>query len=51
MKDVIRDESFENLEELLIQNKERLHYEMNQKHQKILDIEAFIRYGREGSKE
>ena len=51
MKDVMRDESFENLEELLIQKKERLHYEMNQKHQKILDNEAFIRNGREGSKQ
>ena len=51
MKDVIRDESFENFDELLIQKKECLHYEMNQKYQKILDIEIFIRNGREGSKE
>jgi DNA-binding transcriptional MerR regulator len=47
MKDVMRDESFENLEELLIQKKERLHIEMNQKHLMILEIEAFIRTGRE----
>ena len=36
MKDVMRDESFENLEKLLIQKKELLQEEINQKYQRIL---------------
>lgn len=47
MKDVMRDESFANSEELLVRKKERLHIEMNQKQQKILEIEEFIRTGQE----
>jgi len=47
MKDVMCDESFENLEELLLLKKHSLEIEISQKQQKILDIEAFIRTGRE----
>jgi len=47
MKDVMHDESFENLEELLLLKKKSLQIEMSEKQQKISDIEAFIRTGRE----
>ena len=47
MKDVMRDESFENLEELLLKKKQSLEIEMELKQHKISDIEAFIRTGRE----
>ncbi|MBO0589473.1 MerR family transcriptional regulator [Sporosarcina sp. E16_8] len=47
MKDVMRDESFENLEALLLMKKQSLQIEMSEKQQKIVDIEAFIRTGRE----
>lgn len=49
MKDVMRNESFANLEELLTQKKDRLHKEMLFKQQKILEIEEFIRTGQEES--
>lgn len=47
MKDVMQDESFTNLEELLLKKKERLQIEMKQTQQTILAIEAFICTGRE----
>jgi len=49
MKVVMDDESFENLEELLVQKRERLNDEIQEKQQKILEIEEFIRSGKEGS--
>ena len=49
MKDVMRDESFQHLEDLLLKKQERLHIEINQKQQKVLEIEQFIRSGQEES--
>ena len=47
MKDVMQDESFHHLEELLVKKKERLQIEITQKQQKIMEIEEFIRTGQE----
>lgn len=47
MKDVMRDESFTNLEVLLHQKKNRLYMELTQKQQTIHEIEEFIRTGQE----
>lgn len=51
MKDVMRDKSFLNLEELLRQKKERLQMEIIQKQQKIVEIEEFLRTGQEETDE
>ena len=45
MKDVMRDESFHHLEDLLRQKKERLTKEIQQKQQMIMEIEEFIQSG------
>jgi len=47
MKDVMEDESFQHLEELLVKKRESLHMEIMQKQQKIEEIEEFIRTGQE----
>jgi DNA-binding transcriptional MerR regulator len=47
MKDVMRDDSFTNLEVLLLEKKERLYIEMIQKQQTIFEIEEFIQTGQE----
>lgn len=47
MKDVMRDESFTNLEVLLHQKKESLYMEITLKQQMIREIEEFIRTGQE----
>jgi len=47
MKDVMRDESFANLEVLLHQKKDRLYMEITQKQQTIREIEEFIQTGQE----
>ena len=49
MKAVMDDESFVNLEELLVQKKSRLNEEIQAKQQKVLEIENFIHSGKEGS--
>lgn len=51
MKDVMRDESFQHLEELLRQKKERLQMEISQKQQKIEEIEEFLHSGQEETDE
>lgn len=49
MKVVMDDESFANLEDLLVQKRERLNEEIQEKQQKVLEIEDFIQSGKEGS--
>lgn len=51
MKDVMRDESFQHLEELLWQKKDRLQMEVAQKQQKIEEIEEFLHFGQEETNE
>jgi DNA-binding transcriptional MerR regulator len=51
MKDVMNDESFERLEQLLFVKKNKLHEEIIEKQQKISEIEEFIRTGQEESHE
>jgi len=51
MKDVMRDESFAHLEQLLIEKKNRLQEEIIEKQQKISEIEEFIQTGQEESNE
>ena len=49
MKDVMNNESFKDLETLLEQKKMRLQIEVQQKQEKIREIEAFILTGQEES--
>ena len=49
MKDVMRDESFHHLEQLLLKKKERLDNEIKEKQQKIVEIEEFKSSGQEES--